>query len=90
MRMIDANDLANYANNQVVGITANDIMRFPTVDAEPVKHGRWIGINEYCKKNGYTPSGLGNYYWCSECGKAEPKTSDWCPNCGAKMDGGAV
>jgi len=34
MRLIDANALANYANNQTVGITANDIMRFPTVDEE--------------------------------------------------------
>lgn len=42
MRLIDADALANYANNQIVGITANDIMRFPTVDAEPVKHGRWL------------------------------------------------
>lgn len=54
-------------------------------DVQPVKHGRWIGINEYCKKNGYIPSGMSTYYWCSECDKAEQKTSDFCPNCGAIM-----
>ena len=58
-------------------------------DAQTVKHGRWIGIYEYCKKNGYVPSGMGIYYWCSECDKAEKKTSDFCPNCGARMDGDA-
>lgn len=56
-------------------------------DVQPVRHGRWIGITEYCKKNGYIPSGMGIYYWCSECGKEEKKTSDYCPNCGARMDG---
>lgn len=58
-------------------------------DVQPIKHGRWIGITEYCKKNGYIPSGMGIYYWCSECGKEEQKTSDYCPNCGADMRGGA-
>lgn len=58
-------------------------------DVQLVKFGHWIGITEYCKKNGYIPSGMGNYYWCSECDKAEQKTSDFCPNCGARMDGEA-
>ena len=62
----------------------------PYVEKEPVKiqlvkHGRWIGIYEYYKKKGCFPSGLG--FWCSECYKSEKKTSDFCPNCGAKMDG---
>lgn len=59
------------------------------IDLQPVKRGRWIGINEYCKKNGYIPSGMGIYYWCDECGKEEPKISDYCPNCGARMGGDA-
>lgn len=82
IRLIDADALANYANNQIVGITANDIMRFPTVDAEPVKRAKWIE---------------GKYWdeWlCSVCHnganldwKENPILSDYCPNCGAKMDG---
>jgi rubrerythrin len=63
------------------------IQEQPAADVQPIKHGRWIGITEYCKKNGYIPSGMGIYYWCSECGKEEKKTSDYCPNCGARMDG---
>lgn len=61
----------------------------PAANVQPVKHGRWIGIYEYCEKNGCVPSGMGIYYWCSECDKAEQKTSDFCPNCGARMDGDA-
>lgn len=59
----------------------------PAADVQPVKHGRWIGIYEYCEALDLRPTGLGVYYWCSECDKAEKKTSDFCPNCGARMDG---
>ena len=54
------------------------VMKFPSVDVEPVKHGYWI-INS----DGYYPQ-------CSECLK-EPKgreMTECCPHCGAKMDGG--
>jgi hypothetical protein len=36
MRLIDADALIKYANNSTVGIDANDIARFPRVDAVPV------------------------------------------------------
>lgn len=84
MRLIDADALANYANNQIVGITANDIMRFPTVDAEPVKHGRWIypyPQRDICR--------------CTNCKfSVQDRISNvfemfnYCPNCGARMIGG--
>ena len=51
------------------------IQFFPTVDAEPVRHGRWL-------KNG------DRYCECSVC-HHEGNTSgadNYCPNCGAKMD----
>ena len=58
----------------------------PTIDAEPVRHGRWIDMQEddategmwrcsVCGSDSYfdilTPAEAGCYY---------------CPNCGAKMD----
>lgn len=55
----------------------SEIMKFPTADVEPVKHGHWI-INS----DGYYPQ-------CSEC-MSEPQgrvMTDWCPNCGARMKG---
>lgn len=60
---------------------AKEIEAMPTVDAEPVKHGKWIET-----KNGFH---------CSNC-KGKPGQhptkrgaflSNFCPNCGAKMDG---
>ena len=52
-------------------------------DVAPVKHGRWIWHSE---ERGYL---------CSECGsgcllnyESDWHKSDWCPHCGAKMNGG--
>jgi hypothetical protein len=90
MRLIDADALANYANNQIVGITANDIMRFPTVDAEPVKHGEWIGFPERLE---YENAFCDEHIVCSECHHVwnviDNCTEEfkYCPNCGARMDG---
>ena len=53
---------------------------FPTEDFAPVKHGHWIYENFYTH--------------CSVCGKmaiydkyGQEVESDYCPRCGAKMDG---
>ena len=62
--------------------------RIPTVDAEPVRHGRYIGT-EY---DGYADGNPVYYEWiCSECEcvfEDEKPHYRYCPNCGAKMDGG--
>lgn len=52
----------------------------PTIEAEPVRHGKWIDGRPYV-----------NSRWrvCSECHKSahHPSGGDnYCPNCGAKMD----
>lgn len=55
---------------------------FPAADVAPVQHGSWEpqtnnGVYEFgCTECGYFP---GIKFW----------TSPYCPNCGAKMDGGA-
>lgn len=53
----------------------------PAADVAPVRHGRWINENFYTH--------------CSDCGKmaiydkyGQEVESDYCPHCGAKMDGG--
>ena len=58
----------------------------PTVDAVEVKHGRW-------EKHWCDNSMIGHEFEeCSECGCSMLDTnqfwdSNYCPNCGAKMDG---
>lgn len=63
----------------------------PTIDAEPVRHGRWERKDE--------AQAMFDVEWrCSECGGEistngiyTPIAVGWyyCPTCGAKMDGGA-
>lgn len=62
------------------------IDRTTPADVEPVIHGRWIGIYEWAKMHDSRPSGMCTYFWCSECQTAQEKKSNFCPNCGAKMD----
>ena len=56
--------------------------QFPVADVAPVVHGRWIDGDPYCpicRKDKFR--GLDADVWADW----QP---DYCPNCGAKMDGG--
>lgn len=62
-----------------IGTLKSLIDEQPTVDAAPVvRHGRWLRLDE-------TPE------WdqrrCSECGDISCCQRNYCPNCGARMDG---
>lgn len=70
------------------GHTSKDVRRLlsiPAADVAPVRHGRWIDKGEYAV--------------CTECGGRSgtqydgvepiPLMTQFCPNCGAIMDGGA-
>ena len=50
------------------------IQEAPAADVEPVRHGRWMNKGSLSCR-------------CSECGCKSNKETQWCPNCGAKMDG---
>lgn len=71
-------------DNGMIG-AMNAIDEMPAADVQFIRHGRWIDIHEYCKMNGYIPSGVAVYYWCSECMNEQEKISDFCPCCGADM-----
>jgi NADH pyrophosphatase NudC (nudix superfamily) len=81
---VDVGKLADYANNTTIGLTANDIMRFPKADVQPVVHAYWIELPKALNPNE-------NPCECSNCDHVlsfmnyYPK-SKYCPNCGAKMD----
>jgi len=56
---------------------------FPTIDAKPVRHGKWKhvpGMNSKCSE-------CGRYFPVKEF-ESRPFDINYCPNCGAKMDGG--
>ena len=58
------------------------IDKAPTINAEPVRHGRWILVLA-------DKRGRGGVYNCTVCNGCRPIKSAYCPDCGAKMDGGA-
>ena len=60
----------------------------PATDVVPVVHGRWDESKEHFYLNNGCKEWI-NFY-CSECDAPNNSPTDYCPNCGAKMDGGAV
>lgn len=91
MRLIDADEaIINFGFEwDDISPTRDEFVEFikkqPTIEAEPVKHGRWIGAplcgNDNCR--------------CSACGSWHNIHANlhgeimqkYCPDCGAKMDG---
>ena len=85
-RLIDAHDFWIRLPINAENITLADVTEAlggtPTVDAEIVRHGYWIDTNEgtYCSECFNYPYDDGEYHilhW----------RSDYCPHCGAKMNG---
>lgn len=97
MRPIDADTI--FPNGHVLvwekdgETTANYILKFikdaPTLDVEPVRHGRWETDREDIEWG----NSLKRKH-CTNCGsrphfdkeKREFVLTNYCPNCGAKMD----
>lgn len=65
---------------EVLQAIYNGVMKLPTTDAEPVRHGKWI----------FNPSDAFEAMFakpkCSECGFESADGGNYCPNCGARMD----
>lgn len=88
MRLIDANELTElvhwdygkppFSRKKVLNMI--DMAR--TIDAVPVRHGKWI------HEVRYTIDSLHSYqqYRCSECGMTYITNTKYCPDCGARMD----
>ena len=83
MRLIDERELIRCISELPdlrtisTGTIGKIIKECTTIDAEPVRHGRWIFDN-----------GVDHCYKCSECKGAKPPhyiADNYCPNCGAKM-----
>lgn len=92
MRLIDADafEVVTYKGTETfsdcfdngVLYMLNELDKAPIVDAEPVKHGHWV--KEPTDTFGFDEAD----YHCSECRRRPVKDvlTNYCPNCGAKMD----
>lgn len=90
MRLIDADALnsrlskeTDYSDDGDMEINADSVFiaisEAPTID--PVKHGKWED------ENPIEPNPMFRAMVCSVCGRTEGSPNDFCPYCGAKMDG---
>jgi len=66
------------------GMIESEIENQPTVDAEPIRHGKWID-------EGQPDDFFPHHAWrCSECGEQVLEIGEpwykFCPACGARMD----
>ena len=86
--MNDAPEQVGYSRED-----AADCIRYmPAVDVAPVRHGQWIPLTE-CANEGVYCSICKKKVWKSDYAQCSKKSrnklgSNYCPNCGAKMDGG--
>ena len=74
------------AQNRMIDEIRNKIRRMPAADVAPVRHGRWIHTELAAHWYGKDE--------CNECTYHEHDRKDlshfnYCPGCGAKMDGAA-
>ena len=85
MRLIDADVLLNntdglehvkYSQEYGHVVLVCDIIYAQTVDVPERNVGKWIDVNED-----------GSLFKCSECGELQCCRSNYCGECGAKMDG---
>lgn len=79
--LIDSFDNCYYLYNSAVRETVRQALEnAPVADVAPVVHGEWV-YDHWCE------------FKCSNCGtwsnsKPYKGKENFCPNCGAKMDGG--
>ena len=58
---------------------ASDLRDMKAADVATVRHGRWMCVDTDTEQ----------FFLCNRCKKKEYWESDYCPNCGCRMDGGA-
>lgn len=106
MRLIDADALkevicdnvypvTDYFNSRDYGMfwtggIEKAINEAPTIDAEPIKHGRWIWSEDAPLEEGQIEGDREAWYKCSECDAYDLRLKDchanYCWSCGARME----
>ena len=86
-RLIDADALIAYCDKNWIPLNVDAVNAQPTIEPER-KTGTWIP-QDHNRRNGYVTTTVYYYPKCSECGHSGNYDMNYCPNCGARMEGDA-
>ena len=79
-------NLKEFANEQLTPLIENLIQKQPTADVAEVRHGKWLTWEEqFPDRKPTKKNNLGVF--CNNCHSHADNMTDYCPNCGARMDG---
>ena len=88
MRLIDADALIKFCDENWIPLNVDAVNAQPTADVVERKRGKWMKHNDRacwycseCKEDNYYA-----YSWNNDTGKYEFQ-DHFCPNCGAEMKG---
>ena len=86
MRLIDADSIPWDVDGvgEIPVITKEEINAMPTVDAVPVRHGKWIKLDMHAHLADHKCTVCGQECYVPTC-MGEPMYT-YCPNCGARID----
>ena len=89
LRKTESENYGNLDVTRAINECIIDIMRLKAANVQPVRHGRWIAENR--DNRGYA-----DCYTCTNCNcysytytLMKDCEYEYCPNCGARMDGDA-
>jgi hypothetical protein len=73
-------EITNRVSDRMLSVSlGRKVVNLPAADVAPVVHGRWVDrIN---------PERFDFKRNCNICGSGSDSASNYCPNCGARMDG---
>ena len=64
-------------NGSAFSELADIVNKFPAANAVEVRHGNWVGIDDFPHET----------WECDRCGRIiEGDRENYCPNCGSRMD----
>ena len=80
----------DYCGDSVAWNIGGAIKGLPAADVAPVMHGQWIGVDSSFWKSRHDTDipVFRKTYRCPFCARRTAIMENYCPNCGAKMDGG--
>lgn len=85
IKVLRGKAIAKYPASFCMGLFAasNELGDIPSADVAPVRHGRWDRVIP-----SKSAAKWSSKVSCSVCHNAGYNHFNYCPNCGAKMDGG--